>query len=91
MLTTKVILWRGCESLVKRLDSAWGVVLPCLIVPPILLLDLSFTAWRAMMVSALLMTIAMLFHQRSRHYLLLPSCLAVASGMAAISVNFSVL
>ena len=30
----------------------------------------------------------MLFHRRLRHYLLLPSCLALAGGLAAVAVNF---
>ena len=40
------------------------------------------------MTVALLLTVVMLFNQRLRHYLLLPSCLALAGGLAAVSVNF---
>jgi len=74
---------------VKRLDSAWGVLLPCALMPLISLMELSFTAWRMIIVSALLVTVAMLFHQRLRHYLLLPSCLALMGGMAAIAIKLS--
>ncbi|MCX8959425.1 DUF1435 domain-containing protein [Erwinia psidii] len=88
MLTAKATLWQRCEKLGKRLDSAWGVLLPCALMPLIILLDLSFSQWRTMMVMALLATLAMLCNPRSRHYLLLPSCLALAGGMAAISANF---
>lgn len=60
-------LWGVSWALGKKLDSAWGVLLPCI---------------------ALLLTVVMLFNQRLRHYLLLPSCLALAGGLAAVSVNF---
>lgn len=43
------------------------------------------------MVMALLATIVMLCHKRLRHYLLLPSCVALAGGGAAIIVNFGTL
>jgi hypothetical protein len=59
--------------------------------PLIALMKLSFSEWRVIMVIALLATVAMLYHKRLRHYLLLPSCLALAGGMAAISVNFGML
>lgn len=75
----------------KKLDSAWGVLLPCAVMPLIALMKLSFSEWRVIMVIALLATVAMLYHKRLRHYLLLPSCLALAGGMAAISVNFGML
>ncbi|MEM6051445.1 DUF1435 domain-containing protein [Erwinia sp. P7711] len=72
----------------KRLDSGWGVLLPCAVMPLIALMNLSFSGWRVVMVVALLATLVMLFHQRLRHYLLLPSCLALAGGVAAITLNF---
>lgn len=75
----------------KRLDSAWGVLLPCAVIPLITLMNLSFSEWRVVLVIALLATVAMLYHKRLRHYLLLPSCLALAGGMVAISVNFGTL
>jgi hypothetical protein len=37
----------------------------------------------------MLATLVMLFNSRLRHYLLLPSCMALAGGLAAISLNFS--
>ncbi len=73
----------------KRLDSAWGVLLPCAMMPLLALMHFSFTQWRILMVIALLMTVLMLFHERLRHYLLLPSCIALAGGLVAISVNFT--
>lgn len=73
----------------KRLDSGWGVLVPCAMMPLLALMELSFSQWRLLMVVAFLATGIMLLHKRLRHYLLLPSCIALAGGLAAISVNFS--
>ncbi|MHA6310092.1 DUF1435 domain-containing protein [Pantoea sp. S-LA4] len=81
-------LWGFSWVMGKKLDSAWGVLLPCAAMPLFALWGPSFSQWRLVMVVALLMTIVMLFNQRLRHYLLLPSCLALAGGLAAVSVNF---
>ncbi|AXF78821.1 DUF1435 domain-containing protein [Erwinia tracheiphila] len=78
-----------CGKFTQQLGSARGVLLPCALVPPIVLLDLSFNQWRTMMVMILLATLAMLCHRRSRHYLLLPPCLALISSVVVISLNFS--
>ncbi|ADP10172.1 hypothetical protein EJP617_04910 [Erwinia sp. Ejp617] len=73
----------------KRLDSGWGVLAPCAMMPLLGLMKLSFGEWRVLMVVALLATVLMLFHQRLRHFLLLPSCIALGCGLAAVSANFS--
>jgi len=74
----------------KRLDSAWGVLLPCVMMPLMALMELSFDQWRLVMVIALLATISMLYHKKLRHYLLLPSCVALAGCIIAISLKFTV-
>lgn len=73
----------------KRLDSGWGVLIPCAMMPLVALMELSFSEWRVLMVVAFLATVVMLFHKRLRHYMLLPSCIALAGGLAAMSVNFT--
>ncbi|GKW02936.1 hypothetical protein PEC301877_17510 [Pectobacterium carotovorum subsp. carotovorum] len=73
----------------KHLSSAWGVLLPCAIMPLLALLDLNLTHLKVIIAIALLATLVMLFHQRLRHYLLLPSCIALAGGLAALSVTFN--
>ncbi|MTD27489.1 DUF1435 domain-containing protein [Erwinia sorbitola] len=75
----------------KTLDSGWGVLVPCALMPLVTLMELSFSEWRVLMVVAFLATVVMLFHKRLRHYMLLPSCIALAGGIAAISVNYSTL
>lgn len=74
----------------KRLDSAWGVLLPCAFIPLMAMMDLSFSQWRLLMVVALLATVSMLYHKRLRHYLLLPSCIALAGCVMAISLKLTV-
>ncbi|WP_017348579.1 DUF1435 domain-containing protein [Pantoea sp. A4] len=81
-------LWAVSWMMGKRLDSGWGVLLPCAALPLLALLKPGFGEWRVVMVVALLLTVVMLFHRRLRHFMLLPSCLALASGLAAVSVNF---
>ncbi|ACX86652.1 protein of unknown function DUF1435 [Pectobacterium parmentieri WPP163] len=73
----------------KHLSSAWGVLLPCAIMPLLALLNLNLTHLKVIIATALLATLVMLFHQRLRHYLLLPSCIALAGGLAALSVIFN--
>lgn len=76
--------------LAKRLESGWGVLLPCAMIPLMALMELSFAQWRLVIAVALLATISMLYHKRLRHYLLLPSCAALIGGLLAISLRLSV-
>ena len=80
---------KGIAMLGKRLDSGWGVLLPCALMPLMAMMELSFSEWRGLMVVALLATVVMLYHKRLRHYLLLPSCIALVGGVAAIALNFN--
>ena len=73
----------------KKLDSGWGVLVPCAMMPLVALMELSFSEWRVLMGVAFLATVGMLYHKRLRHYMLLPSCIALAAGLVALSVNYS--
>jgi hypothetical protein len=64
-------------------------LLPCALMPLLALIDLNIMQLRTLIVIAMLATLVMLFNSRLRHYLLLPSCMALAGGLAAISLNFS--
>lgn len=88
MLRILLALTGLCGLAGNRLASAWGVLLPGMAIAGIAALDPDFSQWRVVMVIALLLTLAMLFHQRLRHYLLLPSCMALLSGLVAVSMNF---
>ncbi|MEI7307556.1 DUF1435 domain-containing protein [Pectobacterium carotovorum] len=92
MLTAMITacgLWGVSWCMGKNLSSAWGVLLPCAIMPLLALLNLNLTHLKVIIAIALLATLVMLFHQRLRHYLLLPSCIALAGGLAALSVTFN--
>ncbi|MFH8133287.1 DUF1435 domain-containing protein [Pantoea osteomyelitidis] len=81
-------LWCVSWMLGNKLDSGWGVLLPCAAMPVFALWEPSFSQWRLVIVVTLILTLVMLFHQKLRHYLLLPSCLALAGGLGAMAVNF---
>ncbi|KFK94975.1 MULTISPECIES: DUF1435 domain-containing protein [unclassified Serratia (in: enterobacteria)] len=83
-------LWAISGCLGQRLASAWGILLPGALMPLIVLIDLNMMQLRALIVIAMLVTLAMLFNRHLRHYLLLPSFMALAGGLAAISLRFSV-
>lgn len=92
MLTAMIAacgLWGVSWCLGDRLASAWGVLLPCALMPLLALIDLDMVQLRTLIVIAMLATLVMLFNSRLRHYLLLPSCMALAGGLAAVSLNFS--
>ena len=92
MLTAMIAacgLWGVSWCLGDRLASAWGVLLPCALMPLLALIDLDMMQLRSLIVIAMLATLVMLFNSRLRHYLLLPSCMALAGGLAAVSLNFS--
>ncbi|MFD1804253.1 DUF1435 family protein [Mixta tenebrionis] len=80
-------LWGVSWAMGKRLQGAWGIILPGALMPVVASVNLSFSQWRWLLVAALLSTAVMLFHHRLRRYLLLPSCIALAGAIAAISVN----
>ncbi|WP_202301388.1 DUF1435 domain-containing protein [Dryocola clanedunensis] len=72
----------------RQLESAWGMIVPGLIVAALVWMDLSFSQWRMLVVIGLLASSVMLYHKRLRHYVLLPSGIAFASGLALVIMNF---
>ncbi len=75
----------------KSLTSGWGVLLPCGLLPFLALADLSLEQLRTLVVVAMLTTLVMLLHKTLRHYMLLPSFVAVAGGLAALWLNVNLL
>ncbi|MCT4705342.1 DUF1435 domain-containing protein [Enterobacteriaceae bacterium H11S18] len=71
----------------RQLESAWGVIVPGLIVAALVWMDLSFSQWRVLVVLGLVASAGMLYHKRLRHYVLLPSGIAFASGIALVMMN----
>ena len=78
---------RGVAMLQRALESGWGVVLPGVIVTLLALSGLTFEQWRGVVVLALLASSAMLYHKRLRHFVLLPSCVALTSVLMLIALN----
>lgn len=81
-------LWGVSWCLGKHLSSAWGILLPAALLPLLALLDLKLSSLKLLVALAMLATLCMLFHPRLRHYLLLPSCVALAGGLCALVVAF---
>lgn len=84
MILFIIIDTRGETMLYRRLESGWAVILPGAVVAMLAWKELSWEAWRVIIVLALLATVGMLYHPRLRHYVLLPSCIAFASGLMLI-------
>lgn len=86
--SNRLLLGRvGKTMLAKTLESGWGVVVPLLAVPLLASMEISFETWRLLIGLGLLMTVAMLFHPRLRHYMLLPSCMALGAGLLAVTLH----
>ncbi|ELY6210478.1 DUF1435 domain-containing protein [Cronobacter dublinensis] len=84
MILVIIIDTRGETMLYRRLESGWAVLLPGALVAMLAWSELSWAQWRVIIVLALLTTVGMLYHPRLRHYVLLPSCIAFASGLMLI-------
>ncbi|WP_312687080.1 DUF1435 domain-containing protein [Kosakonia sp.] len=87
MILVIIIDMRDETMLQRALGSGWGIVLPGFIVAVLALADLSINAWRGVIVLGLLLTPVMLYHNRLRHFVLLPSGVALVGGMMLMLLN----
>ena len=71
----------------RVLGSGWGVLMPGAILGGLMFADLSIELWKAIIVSGLLMSSAMIWHKQLRHFVLLPSCVALVSGILVILMS----
>ncbi len=71
----------------RALGSGWGLLLPGLMVAGLAFADLSADVWRVLIVLGLLVTPAMLYHKRLRHFVLLPSGIALVGGIMLVMLN----
>lgn len=79
---------RGISGLLSRgMSSGWGMLLPFTLLPVLGWADITVGQLRVLIVVAMLATVSMLYHARLRHFLLLPSCLALLAGMAAVLMH----
>ncbi|MGX8891577.1 DUF1435 domain-containing protein [Enterobacter cloacae] len=87
MILVIIIDSKGQTMLNRVLGSGWGVLLPGAILGGLMYADLSIELWKAIIVSGLLMSSAMIWHKQLRHFVLLPSCVALVSGMLVILMS----
>lgn len=71
----------------RALGSGWGFLLAGLIVTGLAYADLSLNTWRMLIVLGLVLTPVMLYHKQLRHFVLLPSGIALVSGMMMLLMN----
>ncbi|AJI92975.1 DUF1435 domain-containing protein [Yersinia pestis] len=87
MITSTLAAYRswGITGLLSRgMSSGWGILLPFTLLPVLGWVDISIGQLRILIVVAMLATVSMLYHVRLRHFLLLPSCLALLGGLVAL-------
>ncbi|CAM3247213.1 hypothetical protein SB6411_05058 [Klebsiella spallanzanii] len=71
----------------RTLGSGWGVLIPGVLIAALGFADLSVDAWRGLVTLGMLMSAMMIWHRQLRHFVLLPSCLALISGIMLMMVN----
>jgi len=91
MILVIIIGVRDKTMLQRALGSGWGIVVPGVIVAVLMLADLSANAWRMVIVLGLLLTPVMLYHKRLRHFILLPSGVALVGAMMLILLNLKMM
>ncbi len=90
MITARFSAYRlwGISGLLSRgMSSGWGMLLPFTLLPVLGWADITVGQLRVLIVVAMLATVSMLYHARLWHFLLLPSCLALLAGMAAVLMH----
>ncbi|WOZ76871.1 DUF1435 domain-containing protein [Kosakonia sacchari] len=91
MILVIIIALRDETMLQRALGSGWGIVLPGVIVAVLMLADLSVNAWRMVIFLGLLLTPVMLYHKRLRHFILLPSGVALVGAMMLMLMNLKMM
>ena len=79
------------EMLQRTLGSGWGVLIPGLLLGLLGFTGLSMDMWRGIVVCGMLLTCVMIWHHRLRHFVLLPSALALVGGAELIVMNLRLL
>lgn len=75
----------------RALGSGWAILLSGVIVAVMAFSDLSVGAWRSVIVIGLLLTSVMLYHKRLRHFVLLPSGIALVGGIMLVMLNLKLM
>lgn len=89
MILVIIINSSGKTMLQRTLGSGWGVLLPGVIIVGLAFIGLSAYALKLLIVSGLLLSALMLYHKQLRHFVLLPSCMALIGGMMLAMMNWN--
>ena len=89
MILVIIINERDETMLQRTLGSGWGVLLPGLFIAGRNQRDLSPDQWRIVILMGLVLTSVMLYHKQLRHYVLLPSCLALIAAIMLMIMNLN--
>lgn len=87
MVLVIIIVVRGEIMLQRTLGSGWGVLIPGVVLSALGFADLSVDAWRGLVTLGMLMSAMMIWHRQLRHFVLLPSCVALIGGIMLILLN----
>ena len=87
MILVIIIVVRGEIMLQRTLGSGWGVLIPGVVLAALGFADLSVDAWRGLVTLGMLMSAMMIWHRQLRHFVLLPSCVALIGGIMLILLN----
>ncbi|MDR2216986.1 MAG: DUF1435 domain-containing protein [Yokenella regensburgei] len=75
----------------RALGSGWGILFPGVLLLGLGLIGLSADAWRAMVAVGLLLSATMIWHRQLRHFVLLPSSVALVSGLMLMMLNLKLM
>ena len=88
MILVIIIVLRGETMLQRALGSGWGVVVPGVLIAALGYAGVSADVWRALVTVGMLMCAAMIWHRQLRHFILLPSCVALIGGIMLMILDF---
>ncbi|QGN36452.1 DUF1435 domain-containing protein [Klebsiella oxytoca] len=75
----------------RTLGSGWGILIPGVLIAALGFADLSLDIWRGLVALGMLMSAMMIWHRQLRHFVLLPSCVALVSGIMLIMMNLKLM
>ena len=91
MILVIIIVVRGENMLQRTLGSGWSVLIPGVLIAVLGFADLSVDAWRGLLTLGMLMSAVMIWHRQLRHFVLLPSCVALVSGIMLVIMNLKLM